>query len=143
AELAATPPVLTAVVGVGPADGDLDRVAAAGGTGAATFVDPSKPDAIAAALERQRRVSLPCRFPVDPGWLASGRANLELAAPDGVIRLRQVPAEGACASAPAVPEWFAVDGQTAAVCPSSCPELRAVAYASLDVVYGCPTVVSR
>jgi hypothetical protein len=142
-----SPSVVTYVLGVGDQLDPLNRVASAGGTDHAYLVGTTAAAAdILAQLDSIREVALPCEITVDPQHLASRDVNVELRTADERTVLSRVDAKANCVPAPSAMQWYAAEtdaSENIALCPVACSSIRATKNATLDVVYGCPTVVAR
>jgi hypothetical protein len=142
------PSVVTYVLGVRDQLDPLNQVASAGGTGHAYLVaTTAAPGAILAQLDSIRQVALPCEINVDPRHLLQGDVNVELTSAGSSEFLSRVGVSSSCSSdASATMHWYAAESdasQHIALCPSACQTIRARKNATLDVVYGCPTVFAK
>lgn len=137
-----TPSISTYVLGVGDLLADLDRIASAGGTGAAHIVQTSVAADIVGALDGLRTSALPCQFTVDPTWLKSGLVNVDIASKVGTTHMSRVLGPEKCTST-TTESWYAADPDQVVLCPAACTAARAAGVLSFDVVYGCPTLETR
>jgi hypothetical protein len=138
------PSIPTYVLGVGGQVDALNQIAQAGGTESAYLVDADAgAGALTAALQNIRDLVLPCEIDATADSLARGDVNLE-AGGSPLVRV----AKNACVDSPDAREWYVDPASDAApiraeLCPATCQALRAVSGETLEVVYGCPTVVAR
>jgi hypothetical protein len=142
-----TPSVVTYVLGVRDELDPLNQVASAGGTDHAYLVGTTAAAGdILAQLESIREVALPCEINVDRQHLARRDVNVELRTADTRTVLSRVDEKANCIPAPTAMQWYATDAdasESVALCPRACASIRATKNATLDVVYGCPTVLAR
>jgi hypothetical protein len=138
-----SPSVATYVLGVADQLDTWNRVASAGGTGAAYLATTAAPGDILAQLDSIREGALPCAISVDKHRLVQGNVNVELTTAGVRQVLLRVPERSNCTPAPTSREWYAAEpdaSENIALCPAACASIRATKNATLDVVYGCPTV---
>jgi hypothetical protein len=142
-----TPSVVTYVLGVRDQLDPLNQVASAGGTDHAYLVGTTAAAAdILAQLDSIREVALPCEIQVDQSHLVQRDVNVELRTADGRKVLSRVEAKSNCVPAPTSMQWYASELDASggiALCPAACTSTRATKNATLEVVYGCPTVFAR
>jgi hypothetical protein len=140
-----TPSVVTYVLGVRDQLDPLNQVASAGGTDHAYLVGTTAASGdILAQLDSIREVALPCEISVDKQHLDQRDVNVELRTADTRTVLSQVPTKANCTPSPTAMQWYAAEADAAknvALCPPACTSIRATKNATLDVVYGCPTMV--
>ncbi len=145
---AAQPAVKTFVVGVGSSLGNLDAIAAAGGTGQALLVDTAADvtQQFITAMNSVRAIGQ-CQLDIpDPeeGTPDYGKVNVAIVDPaddDNRITLANVPSEEDCDEITG--GWYYDDPQRPArifLCPASCGELTGNAW-DVEVLLGCATVV--
>ena len=144
ASLAATPPIKTYVLGVGPKLDNLNTIAAAGGTGEAYLVESEGESALLAAFEAIRTSALSCEFVLPVGVKShfdSARVSTSRAGDPASQQLSQVASAEACGSGPG---WFydkpLTGGEPPAkisLCPASCNPLVRTENSQLDVRVGC------
>lgn len=141
-----TPSVVTFVLGVGDQLDPLNQIASSGGTDHAYLVaSTAAPSDILSQLESIRNVALPCEIGVDASHLTQGDVNVELTTDTGTQTLTRVNAPSDCKSDQTALEWFAEQpdaGGSVVLCPATCASIRSP-NATLEVVYGCPTVVAK
>src|SRR5882724_7598191 len=101
AAVAASPPIRTYVLGVGPNLNNLNAIAQAGGTTQAYLVESSGEDALLAAFEAIRTSALSCEYVIPPGGPLTNADVLSVttrAGTDGATtQLSQVANAEACA----------------------------------------------
>ena len=139
--------MVTYVLGVRDQLDPLNQVASAGGTDHAYLVGTTAAAAdILAQLDSIREVALPCEIKVDKQHLTQRDVNVELRTADARRVLSRVEAKSNCIPAPTAMQWYATEldaSESIALCPATCASIRATKNATLDVVYGCPTVFAR
>jgi hypothetical protein len=145
---AGTPRVPVYVIGVGPQLASLNRVAAAGGTGAAIMVNVSDPGstkaAIVAALDGIRRREVACDFSIPPPPRGE---ELDPNAVN-VVHKRANGTEVVLAHDPdcATPEGWRYDDRTKPtrilLCAASCDAVKRSADGQVAIAYGCKTKVA-
>jgi hypothetical protein len=145
--LAASPSIPTFVVGVGKELASLDQVAAAGGSEKAILVDAEAADTQAqfkAALEKVRGTALPCSLaiPKATGTIDPKLVNVKTTSAGGMDTYLGGVADEAACGADGVGWYYDDPAKPTEVllCPTSCQTVRASA-ASLDIVFGCATVI--
>ncbi len=149
AAAAATPPIVTYVIGIGAID-NLNELAVAGGTGHDAFiVDATGANTeaeFAQALDSIRRLALPCEYPMPAaptGEIDPGKVNVEhLAdgATDGTV-FPKVTGAGDCR--PEENNWYYDDESaptSVIMCPAACELLETGG--QIDIVFGCATEVA-
>jgi hypothetical protein len=138
---------VTYVLGVRDQLDPLNQVASAGGTDHAYLVGTSAASAdILAQLDSIREVALPCAINVVQQHLVQRDVNVELRTADTRKVLSRVPEKSNCTPSPTAMQWYAAGpdaSENVALCPSACTSIRATKNATLEVVYGCPTVFAR
>jgi hypothetical protein len=151
------PNIRTYVIGVfdtvkdGPAGAmAVNTLAAAGGTGMAFVLAPTAnlTDTLLAALSQIRGAALPCEFIIPPprtGSIDYGKVNVRLRGAGG---MEDIPFVGTAARCdPTRGGWYYdVDPARGAptrvlMCPATCARFKAETSASVQVAYGCKTVV--
>jgi von Willebrand factor type A domain len=140
----AEPQVSTFVVGLANSHvDDLNRIAAAGGTGEAIFIsaDPSTAQKLVTTLHDVRDTQRLCRYAVPDAGAAQPTANdlsvTTQSDPEGpTVTLAIVKNAGACTS-----NGFYVDDpakpKTITLCPSACATVHASTRSRVKVVVGC------
>jgi hypothetical protein len=145
--VSATPGVVTYVLGVGDRLDPLNQIAQSGGTEHAYLVaSTAAPNDILVQLQSIRDVALPCEISVDGAHLAQGDVNVELATGAVSEFLSRVSDASGCADGATARQWFADQpdaGGSVVLCPATCAAIRSTKNATLDVVYGCPTVFAK
>lgn len=142
-----TPSVVTYVLGVGDRTDSLNAIASAGGTDHAYLVaSTAAPADILAQLKDIRDVALPCEISVDQAHLTQGDVNVELTVQGTSETLSRVNGSSDCTTASTPKQWFAESpdaGGKVALCSAACTSIRTIKNATLDVVYGCPTMFAK
>jgi len=152
AALAATafkgkPSISTYVLGVGPNLSDLNSIAASGGTTKAFLIDTTQNAAsqLAAALASIRTTAVVgCTYtiPAPPQGQTLDPAKVNVTYTDSkgkVTNVLQDPAGTACAMGSG---WqYSADGSQINLCGSLCTAVKADPGGSLQVLFGCATVV--
>ncbi len=145
--------IQTYVIGLAPAGSDtvqtLQMMAQAGGTESAFLVDPNAQAAtgLGASLT-QIRGQLPCEFELPTpreGHLDPTLVNLELVGPNQTAVIGRVPDRASCELARG--GWYyrlTPSGAEEAVelCPSECEQVRAAVDSRVEIVLGCPQVIT-
>lgn len=140
----ATPSIPTFVIGVGTELSALNQIAAAGGTGDAILIDPTKnvQEAFLAALETIRKTAIPCDYPIPPstGPVRGNEVNVTYNASDGTtIVFGFVGTADGCAKAEETGYYF--DNESAPtrvfLCPKTCERVKGDAQGEVNVVFGC------
>jgi hypothetical protein len=139
---AASPPIRTYVLGIGPSLANLNAIAAAGGTGHAYLVQSGGGDALTAALNAIRADTISCEYalpPLDGGPFDAGGVNVQDRVGLGgtVTMLSQVSGAAACGPGGG---WFFDDGaqpKWIILCPTSCNPLLQTVGSTLDIVVDC------
>lgn len=157
--LRSPPSIRTYVIGVfdtvkdGPAGAmAVNTLAAAGGTGMAFVLSPTGnlTDTLLGALAQIRGAALPCEFIIPPpktGTIDYGKVNVRLRGAGGVEEIFFVGSASRCD--PVKGGWYYdVDPTTAAprrvlICPATCARFKAATSASVQVAYGCETIVIK
>jgi hypothetical protein len=141
------PSVVTYVLGVGGLIDALNGIATAGGTDHAYLAaSTAAPADILTQLKSIRDVALPCEISVDQAHLQQGDVNVELETGGKSETLTRVDTASDCTSDTTPKQWFAEKpdaGGKVALCPAACTSIRSIKNATLDVVYGCPTVFAK
>lgn len=143
---ASSPPIRTFVIGIG-AINNLNRFAAAGGTGPEAIVVDKEGgektrDQFLAALEQIRQATLPCSYAIpDAGDVDPKKVNVSVkTAGDEITDLVKVANAGACATASG-PAWHyddEADPKAVVMCPSSCALLQE-GPRKIQLAFGCVT----
>jgi hypothetical protein len=151
-----TPPISTYVVGVF-ADTDppagrmtMETLAAAGGTGMPFIVSANEQlsEKFLAALSQIRGAALSCELPIprpSSGQIDYGKVNVHVEGTAGPIDLVYVERADRCGMT-ANGWYYDVDPATATptrvqLCPGVCERLKADAKASIEVRFGCKSIV--
>jgi hypothetical protein len=146
AGVAATPKILTFVIGVGTETANLDGIAMAGGTGNAFIVDTSMnvSTQFLAALNKIRGAALGCQYKIpipDSGTVDTGEVNVQFTATGGKPEL--VPQVGSKAQCPTTGDaWYydnAANPTEILLCTSTCGTVATGG--TVDVLTGCQTVM--
>ncbi|MEM1033401.1 MAG: hypothetical protein AAGN82_23910 [Myxococcota bacterium] len=145
--LAATPPVRTFVIGVGPELGFLNGVAQAGGTNQAFLVDsgPNTTQQFLDALADIRntgacKVQIPLPDQGQPDFDLVNVTLVSAADPNARETVGQVAGASACGTDDG---WYYDDPQNPAfieLCPATCDRVRADSL-DVEVVLGCETIL--
>ncbi len=146
---AATPPIVTYVIGIGAID-NLNELAVAGGTGHDAFiVDATGANTeaeFAQALDAIRRLALPCEYPMPQaptGEIDPGKVNVQHQA-DGATAGTVFPkVTGAADCRPGETNWYYDDDAaptSVIMCPAACELLESGG--QIDMVFGCATEVA-
>jgi hypothetical protein len=143
---AATPKILTFVIGVGTETANLDGIAQAGGTGTAFIVDTSMnvSTQFLAALNKIRGAALGCQYKIPApksGSVNFGQVNVQFAPAGGAPQIvPQVTDKGHC---PASGNAWYYDNPSSPseilLCTTTCGTVSAGG--ELDVLTGCTTVM--
>jgi hypothetical protein len=150
AATSATPPIRTYVLGVGPDVGNLDSIAAAGGTGPTAYlVTTGGAAALTAALDAIKGSAVSCEYKVPQvnGQLPDfTQVNVQTrvgssGAPSSVFN---VPNAAACGTDPG---WYydvpvtqgGPSPTTITLCPASCDPIKMAPNSQLQVLLGCKT----
>ena len=146
---AATPKILTFVIGVGGSVNALNGIAAAGGTTDAFMIDtePNVQQAFIEALNEIQGAALPCSYlipPPPPGEeLNYGQVNVSYTPGGGTAET--IPKVMDAASCPASGLAWYYDNNAAPtqilLCPATCDALSQDTEGSVEIVLGCDTVV--
>jgi Mg-chelatase subunit ChlD len=147
---AGTPKVPIFVIGVGSDLTALNQIAQAGGTDSAFFVDTAQDvqSLFFDALTKIRGNALSCEYEIPPaesGDLDFGKVNVRFTPGDGQ------PAQGFvyvmtkdnCAAAPSN-GWYYDDPNMPTkveLCDDACTQVKASASGTIDVIYGCATII--
>ncbi|MET0592670.1 MAG: vWA domain-containing protein [Polyangiaceae bacterium] len=147
AALMGTPPIRTYVLGVGPSLGNLNQIAAAGGTTQAFLVESGGSQDLINALNDIRKSALTCDYqiPVIPGRpLDLNLVNIKARvgpAPAMEQIIYKVDGASSCGSSGG---WY-FDNPSAptkiTLCPTTCDPLIKTQGSKLDVLIGCKAVV--
>jgi hypothetical protein len=143
------PKILTFVIGVGASTGNLNSIAAAGGTNTAFFVDTTKNvnQQFLQALNTIRGTALGCTYKIPlptSGTPDYSSVNVEYTPGGGGSPqlIPQVPNKAACPSSGNA--WY-YDNPSAPtqiiLCDATCSTITADATGEVDVLTGCKTVV--
>ncbi len=146
---AATPPVLTFVIGVGGSQANLNGIASSGGTGSAFMIDqsPNVQDAFLMAMNEIQNQSLPCSYliPEPPAGeeIDFGAVNVSYTPSGGQPQtIPQASGPGSCM--PGSLAWYYDNPSNPTqivLCPDTCAMLAADDGTTVDVVFGCATIV--
>ncbi|MFO0679690.1 MAG: hypothetical protein U0169_24395 [Polyangiaceae bacterium] len=148
---ALVPRVSVAVIGVGSALGELNRIAFAGGTSEAAIIGESadQESVFVKALEAVRRKTVPCEFKIersadpDEETLDFGKVNVGFQA-DATKKeaLGAVTTSDACNGVDNGWRYDDPENPTQIeLCPDTCRRLRDTADGSIRLVFGCKTVI--
>ena len=142
-----TPPIKTFVLGVGPATGPLDSIAAAGGTMMAYMVTNGGAAALAAALASIRKSTLSCDYNIplpEAGVLDPGKVTVSVRAgmTGAFVEIPNVVNANGCTNpVTGGVGWyydFPPPAQTKIVlCPNSCGPLQIADGSEVSVLLGC------
>lgn len=134
-------PIPTYVIGVGAALGDLNRVAAAGGTGSAILIDGAKnvQESFITALGEVRKKSLSCRYaiPAAGGTVDPEKVNVSLTLAGRTTVPAYVDGEARCSPEAGWHYDRPTDPTSVVLCPSTCAEVTRDDDAKVEVVFGC------
>ncbi len=146
AAIAASPPIRTYVLGVGPNLANLNAIAQAGGTTQAYLVESSGEGALLAAFEAIRTSALACEYVIPPGDPLTDADVLSVSTRTGAdgatTQVGQVENAEACASQVG---WFYDNPITSTgpppskvvLCPAACDPLVKTTGNRLDVAIDC------
>ena len=147
AGVAATPKILTFVIGVGTETANLDGIAMAGGTGNAFIVDTSMnvSQQFLTALNKIRGAALGCQYKIpipDSGTVNTGEVNVQFTATGGKPELvPQVASQAKCPTSGDA--WYydnAANPTEILLCTSTCGTVATGG--TVDVLTGCQTVMA-
>jgi hypothetical protein len=144
-----TPPIRTYVLGLGPDAGNLDAIAAAGGTMKAYVVTNGGAAEVTKALSELRRAMRGCDYRIpkpEGGTFDPGKANVSVR--EGLngnfVELFYIGNGSGCTASPQNPTgtgWY-YDNASAptkiTLCPNSCGPLQAADGSQVNIVLGCP-----
>jgi hypothetical protein len=147
------PPIRTYVLGIGPSTGNLDSIAAAGGTTMAYMVTNGGAAALAAALASIRKSTLSCDYSLprlDGGMLDPSKINVDVRvgpAPAPYNPIFNVLDAAGCTDPTKNPRgegWYydtPPPGTPTKItlCPNSCGPLQITDGSELNVLLGCIT----
>jgi hypothetical protein len=150
---AATPPIKTYVLGVGPQVGNLDAIAVGGGTGPTAYlVTTGGAAALTAALNAIKGTAVSCDYrvptPTNGSTLDFTAVNVQARIGSAGMPsiLQNVPNVGACGTGNG---WYydqplggSVAPSTITLCPSTCSAVKAAAGSELQVLIGCKTITN-
>jgi hypothetical protein len=136
-----TPSIKTYVIGCGSSTGNLDQVAAAGGTTKAFIAsDANSTSDFIAAMNAIRNTALPCTYtvPTPPVGQQIDYSTLNIQYTSGggtVTSMTQVANAAACTGN----AWYFTDASktTMALCPGICSTVQGDTGAQVNVVYSC------
>jgi hypothetical protein len=142
-----TPPVRTYVIGIGNVK-NLNQVAVAGGTGQAAFVidttSQQMQQLFAAALEAIRTSVIPCEYPIPAsGSFDVTQVNVQYT-PGGTNAPVAVGKAIDLADCQGRDGWYydqPAQPHSVVMCPTMCAKLQRDRGASVEVLFGCPTIV--
>ena len=148
-----TPPIRTYVLGIGPSTGNLDSIAAAGGTTMAYMVTNGGAAALATALATIRKSTLSCDYSlprIDGGALDPSKINVDVRvgpAPAPYIPVFNAGTAAGCTDVMKNPKgegWYydtPPPGTPTKItlCPNSCGPLQITDGSDLNVLLGCVT----
>ncbi|MEY2582063.1 MAG: hypothetical protein QOE09_1912 [Ilumatobacteraceae bacterium] len=144
-----TPPVRTYVIGIGDVK-NLNQVAVAGGTGQAAFVidatSQQTQQQFADALDAVRTSVIPCEYPIpatDPGRFDVTQVNVQYT-PGSASAPILVGKANDPVDCQGRDGWYYdqhAQPRTVVMCPAMCAKLQLDRGASIDVLFGCPTIV--
>jgi hypothetical protein len=144
-----TPPIKTFVLGIGPSTGNLDSIAAAGGTMMAYMVTNGGAAALAAALASIRKSTLACDYAIpkpEAGILDPKRVvvSVQVGGMGPFVDLPNVVNVQGCAGNPMNPNglgWYydsPPPAQTKIIlCPNSCGPLQVADGSQVNILLGC------
>jgi hypothetical protein len=145
-----TPPIKTYVLGVGPDTGNLDSIAASGGTMMAYMVTNGGAAALAAALASIRKSTLSCDYnipKVDGGNIDPNKVNVQVKiGPMGtLLDIYNVGTAAGCDDVTKNPKgegWYydiPLPGTPSKItlCPKSCGPLQITDGSEISVLLGC------
>ena len=146
------PPIKTYVFGIGPETGNLDAIAAAGGTTKAYLATSSSPTDVAKALADIRKSSQGCDYQIpkpEGGTLDPYRVNVSVreGTSGNFFELSYVVNAQGCNGNPNNPQGFgwyydnSFSPTKITLCPNTCGPLQAADGSQVNVVLGCPTKV--
>jgi hypothetical protein len=147
--LAQTPKILTFVIGVGPDAGNLDGIAAAGGTQMAFHVDTNANTnaQFLAAMNAIRHTALGCTYQIPApmgGMIDYGQVNV-VYTPGGGGAAQTIPYVMNKASCPAMGNgWYYDNPQMPTqivLCDPTCTTVEADTMGTVDIALGCTTVI--
>jgi hypothetical protein len=146
----AVPSIQTYVIGIGEVD-RLQVLAEAGATGSDAFIvdaagGTATQDEFVAALAKIRQLSRPCDYAIPPAQAGSidyEKVNVVYAAEDGSAPTDLAQVSGVESCSDATLDWYYDDlaaPTRVVLCPAACEEFAGRA-GSIDLVFGCDTVV--
>jgi hypothetical protein len=142
------PPIRTFVLGVGPSLGNLNQIAAAGGTTAAHLVESGGSADLINALNEIRKGTLTCDYqiPIIPGKpldLARINIKVRVGPPPATPQLiSKVDDASKCGSTQG--GWYFDNNASPTkitLCPATCDPMLKTTGSGLDVLIGCGTIV--
>ncbi len=148
AGVAATPKILTFVIGVGTETANLNGIAQAGGTGSAFIVDTSQNVTMQflTALNKIRGAALGCQYKIpvpDSGTVNTGEVNVQFTATGGKpLLVPQVASQSQCPASGNA--WYydnAANPTEILLCTSTCGTVATGG--TVDVLTGCQTVMAQ
>jgi hypothetical protein len=147
------PPIKTYVLGVGPDTGNLDSIAAAGGSTMAYMVTNGGAGALAAALAAIRKSTVGCEYNIplpEGGTVDPTKINVQITigpagTPQGIYNVATAAGCGTIRN-PTGEGWYYDVPPPAAptqirLCPNSCSPLQVTDGSAVNVVYGCSTQI--
>jgi hypothetical protein len=147
AGVAATPKILTFVIGVGTETANLNGIAMAGGTGSAFIVDTSMnvSTQFLAALNKIRGAALGCQYKLpipDSGLIDTGKVNVQFTPTGGKSELvPQVPSKALCPTSGDA--WYYDNPSNPSeilLCTTTCGTVSTGG--TVNVLTGCQTVMA-
>ncbi len=141
------PRVSVAVIGVGAALGELNRIAAAGGTSGAAIIGdtPDQEAVFLQALEAVRRKTVPCEYAItrtEDDGLDFGKVNVGYQQTVGKEALTAVSSLEECAGVENGWRYNDPENPTQIeLCPDTCRRLRDTSDGSIRLVFCCKTII--
>jgi hypothetical protein len=142
-----TPPILTYVIGVGSSTGNLDAIAAAGGTGKAIVVNTGDPASFLAAMQAIQKSQVGCEYliPAPSGgqMIDYTKVNVVYTPNGNGMPQTILGVASAAACDPAKGGWYYNDPKMPTkieLCPATCTPVQKDSMAKIDVELGCDTL---
>jgi hypothetical protein len=143
-----TPPIRTFVLGVGPSLGNLNMIAAAGGTTAAHLVESGGSADLINALNEIRKGTLTCDYQIPiiqgkPLNLKLVNIKVRIGPPPAMAQyISKVMDASGCGSTQG--GWYFDDNNAPTkitLCPATCDPMIKTTGSTLDVVIGCGSII--